>query len=168
MSPVTRPRVGGELLDRQAYETPEELLAAVERRFGLLTCDLACSVANAKAPDAFAHEHGNSLEGAWPIEGVLWLNPPFADIEPWARKAAAWRGEYGARLLMLTPASIGSAWFRDHVHGHALVLALAPRIRFVGTRGTDMRDYILSVYGDAAGFDCWKWTTTKKGTKSDV
>jgi len=152
---------------KQDYETPPELVEAVERRFGRLTADLACTPRNAKISDpdgeVFSLENGtDSLANPWPTLGRLWLNPPYADIAPWAAKASAWRGEFGARLLMLTPASVGAAWFRDHVHGRALVLALSPRIRFVGSNGTDLRDYILSVFGDGPGFDCWRWMTPKK------
>ena len=37
----------------QDVETPRDLLDAVEARFGKLTADLACTRANAKAPDAY-------------------------------------------------------------------------------------------------------------------
>ena len=138
---------------RQDYESPPDLIAAVERRFGLLTMDLACTPGNAKAPD------GITLESSapWPREGRLWCNPPFRDADIWAARCAAWKPLRGGRLLLLTPASIGSNWFRDHVHGRAMVLALNPRITFVGCDAPFPKDCMLSVFGDGPGFDVWRW-----------
>jgi hypothetical protein len=65
------------------------------------------------------------------IPGLLWLNPPFAESKRWAAKCAR-EASLGAKIALLVPANIGAAWFWDHVFPHAHVLALYPRIAFVG------------------------------------
>jgi phage N-6-adenine-methyltransferase len=148
---------------KQDYETQPELLAAVVRRFGALSFDLACSgPSNAKAPHFFT-EAQDSLAQDWAqLGGNLWLNPPFTRIDPWAAKCRAFAPRGGPRrILFLTPASVGSAWFAAHVHGAALVLALNPRLRFVGASDDYPKDCILSVFGAAPDFDVWRWEATK-------
>src|SRR5512133_3562881 len=89
---------------RQDYGTPRELIAAVEARFNRLDMDLAASPSNAKAPMHYS-QADDSLAQDWTcLHGNLWLNPPFADLEPWARKCAESAGE-GRRIFLLTPAS---------------------------------------------------------------
>ena len=156
---------------KQDYETQPELLEAVRERFGALSFDLACSgPSNAKAP-LFFTEAEDSLTRDWTRlpRGNLWLNPPFSRIDPWAAKCRAsahamdarfyCRDREPRRLLLLTPASVGSAWFAAHVHGVALVLALNPRLRFVGASDDYPKDCMLSIFGETPGFDVWRWET---------
>ncbi len=145
---------------RQDYETPWEFIKAVENRFGKLTIDLAASFSNCKA-DAFFNEKQNSLSDAvqWSnFNGLLWLNPPFDNIAPWAKKCAE-ESAKGARILFLTPASVGSNWFAEHVYGQAKVLALRPRLSFDGNQPYP-KDCILSYFTPGVEnpkFECWKW-----------
>jgi len=150
---------------KQDYGTPWEFVRAVERRFGPLVRDLAASAENAKAP-LFYDESRNSLTVPWAEEnhdGNLWLNPPFADIGPWAMKcrdqSLVRRREGGQGfIILLTPASIGSEWYANHVHGFAYVLGLSPRITFDGTDDPYPKDLMLSVYGyGLTGFGAWRW-----------
>lgn len=145
----------------QAVETPPDFLAAVRARFGAPSFDLACTWENAKAP---SHLSGDSLREDWSeICGPAWLNPPYGDIAPWVRKAAETTQypmrPHGSRpkILVLVPASIGSEWFAAHVHDRALVLALRPRITFVGHAHPYPKDLMLLVYGERPGFELWKW-----------
>jgi phage N-6-adenine-methyltransferase len=157
------PKRGGATLNRhrseQDVETPADFLGAVVRRFGALAVDLAATPQNRKAPAAYS-PLADSLSHDWtPHEGNLWLNPPFANIAPWAAKcrtSAAAPHDFD-RILLLVPASVGSRWYADHVHGHAMVLALTGRLTFVGHRSPYPKDLILAVYGEWRGFDCWDW-----------
>lgn len=147
---------------KQDYGTPWELIRAVERRFGSISVDLAATPDNAKVP-SFITPENNSLNIPWSTRfpGCLgWLNPPFADIDPWAAKCLAEASSPGGfRVVMLTPASVGSNWFRNHVHRNALVLALSPRITFEGTKDPYPKDCMLSVFGTGEiDFDVWRWT----------
>lgn len=142
---------------KQNYGTPRAFIATVEKRFGPLAWDLAATPENAKAPRFFT-EADDSLKQDWlSLEGNLWLNPPFADIAPWAKKASECARRVGF-LFLLTPASIGTEWFARHCHGSGYVLGLSPRLTFEGTSDPYPKDLALTVWGSSfRGFDTWRW-----------
>jgi phage N-6-adenine-methyltransferase len=143
---------------KQDYGTPKDLIAAIEKRFGFLSVDLAARKDNAICPD-FVTPEEDSLSVDWrKFGGTAWLNPPYAKIAPWARKCAASAGPH-LRILMLVPAAVGSNWYAEHVHGKAMVFALSPRITFVGESMPYVKDVILAAYGfGVTGFDLWRWS----------
>ena len=157
-APVRRAPVQKPGRSKQDYSTPREFLDAVEERFGPLVFDLAASKDNA-ITDCYFDEARNSLIQDWALSlagGIGWLNPPFENIEHWARKCHE-EGAKGARVLLLTPASVGSEWYARHVHRNAIVLALRPRLSFDGSDPYP-KDLMLSCFGfGVAGFDLWKW-----------
>jgi len=141
---------------RQDYETPQEFIDAVEQRFGKLTFDLAAQATNTKVPGGFFTEADNALTQPWP-NGLLWLNPPFKVIDPWAARCLA-MGHPERRILMLTPASIDALWYAKHVHQRASVLAVSPRIKFVGEKHAYPKPLMLSCFGfGVSGMDVWRW-----------
>lgn len=147
---------------RQDYGTPWPFVRACGLRFGMPEWDLAASVENRKATNYFAEGH-DSLKQDWTrLDGVLWLNPPFRNIEPWARKCALTSKRRRGFILLLTPASIGTEWFADHVNGKAMVLGLRPRLVFEGETDAYPKDLSLSVFGYGLhGFDTWCWNETE-------
>jgi hypothetical protein len=90
--------------------------------------------------------------------GLLWLNPEYSAIEPWAKKCAL-EAARGANIVMLTPASVGANWFRDHVAGRADVSLLNGRITFVGSTAGYPKDLMVShFHRHAGGGMCiWDW-----------
>lgn len=145
---------------KQDYATPREFIAAVERRFGPLAWDLAAHEGNHATVPWFGPGSPwarDSLIQPWHgLQGNLWLNPPFADIEPWARKCDH-ESIFGARILFLVPASVGSEWYRKWVHDRALVLFLSPRLVFDG-KSPYPKDCLLAAYGYRGyGYECWRW-----------
>lgn len=144
----------------QDFETPANFMDAVKRRFGPIDLDLAASADNRQC-EHYLSEADDSLSVNWfqykGIHKTLWLNPPFADIAPWAKKCAGYGASWNWRILFLTPASIGSEWFRYYVYDKALVLALNPRLKFVGQKDQYPKDCILSAYGFNPGFEVWRW-----------
>lgn len=143
---------------RQDYGTPWAFIEACTARFGPLAWDLAASSTNAKAP-RFYDEAADSLKQDWrKLPGTLWLNPPFANIAPWAEKCAVDGSDRCGLLLFLTPASIGTDWFSRHVERNAVVLGLSPRLTFEGTSDPYPKDLMLSVFGyGLTGFGVWRW-----------
>lgn len=151
----------------QEVGTPRAFLDAVEERFGALTWDLAANPGNAVAKSyltpASAGGKGSlavdwaMLPGA--VGGRLWLNPPFGTIAPFAQKCAEQAPAIAGSILMLVPASVGTNWFAEHVHRKALVLALRPRLTFVGHGDPYPKDLALIVWGRwvVPAFDLWKW-----------
>lgn len=143
---------------KQDFGTPRIFIDACEARFGDLTCDLAASLENAKAPRYFTKADDTFTKDWAALEGTLWINPEFGDIERYAEKLAAECRYRRGFTLMLTPASIGCTWFAKHVHGKAIVLGLSPRLTFEGATAPYPKDLCLSVYGHGlSGFDTWRW-----------
>lgn len=154
---------------KQDYGTPVDFLTAVQARFGGIAVDLASHVDNHVAPNWFGPGSAlveDSLQHDWStLNGTLWLNPPFADIAPWAAKCSSVRDRLGW-TLMLTPASVGTEWFAEHVMDKALVLFLSPRMAFEGTPVNPKtgrpdgypKDLMLACFGfGARGFATWRW-----------
>ncbi len=144
---------------RQDWETPPELIRAVERRFGEIGFDLAAGPTNAKGPAGKYFDQGvDSLSQEWPTRIVCWLNPPFGNTAKWVEKCAA-EAARGCRILILLPAAVGSNWFEQHIHRKAFVLVLNGRVTFVGAEGPYPKDLMLCAYGWGVGFDVWDWRT---------
>lgn len=148
---------------KQDYQTPPEFLDAVRRRFGPITWDLAAHEGNHVCPNWFGpggtkQDALNPL-GFWrDIPGLLWLNPPYADIGLWAMRCTQ-ESKQGARIAFLVPASVGSNWFRDFVFEKSLVLFLNPRLSFDGKHPYP-KDCLLAIYGVKAWelrCDIWNW-----------
>ena len=142
----------------QTYGTPWELIRAVQVRIGdSFNWDLAASQENTKALFYFGESQDSFAQDWSKLNGWLWLNPPYANISPWAEKC--WReSEKGAKICFLVPASVGSNWFADFVHEKSLVLAIRPRITFIGQEDPYPKDCIIAVYGiGKTGFETWKW-----------
>jgi phage N-6-adenine-methyltransferase len=145
----------------QVVGTPRDLLDAVERRFGPIRLDLAANDEN-KVCEKYlgpGSAYGeDSLQVPWHQQGGhLWLNPPFADIDPWAAKCAE-ESKLGARISFLVPYTVAD-WFRTHVYGKALVLGLSPRVTFRGHATPYPKDLQLIAWGPyvAPGWDVWRW-----------
>lgn len=150
---------------KQDYQTPPELLAAVERRLhSHLIFDLACRSDNRVAEYGYCHDWGVDaliMDWAGDIDsrtGWAWLNPPFGTIEPWVSKAYA-ESLRGLLVAVLVPASVGSNWWRDWVEHKAFALFLNPRVTFVGETTPYPKDCALLLYSPLrlAGAETWTW-----------
>ncbi len=119
-------------MSKQDYGTPFAVVRALESKLGeRISFDLAASAHNTKHERYFTEEQ-NSLAQDWrKLDGLLWLNPPFADARPWVRKCKE-ESAKGARIASLTLASVGSAWFAEECYGNCRVLLMRPRIVFDG------------------------------------
>lgn len=130
---------------KQDYGTPPELIRAIEHKFGKIEVDLAASAGNTVAP-VFVTPEMDSLKLDWYQfrSKLCFLNPPFADIEPWAIKCA---GASELKILFLTPASVDSNWWESWVHHRAYVKFLKPRLKFVGANNPYPKACSISCYG---------------------
>lgn len=149
----------------QEVGTPRDLLDAVIARFGVIKWDLAANEQNHVVPGwsgPGSDRQPDSLSGAWWAlpDGLLWLNPPFANISRWAFQCSN-PGSINKKqtVAMLVPASVGSEWFRQYVDGKALVLFLSPRLTFVGHDQPYPKDCMLCLFGESIkpGYECWRW-----------
>lgn len=160
---------------KQDYGSPIAFLEAVARQFGPIDLDLACRPDNMVAPygiteeiDALTQDWADpiywSKGGKVVVSGdhirVAYLNPPFANIRPWAAKIeqCRWLPRW---TLMLVPASMGSKWWADHVLNKAMVYGI-PRLAFIGeggkTEGLYPKDLALVCAGfGVSGTGYWDW-----------
>lgn len=146
----------------QAVQTPRDFLDAVEERFGRIYLDLAATRRN-RVTHAYygprSHLEKDALAVAWPHHrsGLLWLNPPFGDITPWAFRCSEQR--HRSKVGFLVPASVGASWFREFVTPYAYVFELAPRLKFVGHSSAYPKDLVFAMYTPEGyvGREAWLW-----------
>ena len=162
-----------EQASQQEVETPADFIEAVVKRFAPIAFDLAASARNTQASRYYSVAE-DSLEQNWcelshtldasPGDPkLLWLNPEFNHIEPWAAKChqsgpllAPW-----TYIAFLTPASVGANWFSEHVWNQSAVKFLNGRLHFVGHNWPFPKDCQLAIYGDVPAFaEIWKWKAT--------
>lgn len=152
---------------KQDYSTPDAFIVAVKRRLKIASFafDFAADASNAKAdywwtegnnsPAHPAREWAEKIGSEWG-----WLNPPFADIGPWARRCLE-TSQAGGHMAFLVPAGVGANWYRDFIHRRALVLALNGRLAFMPDKPTWLypKDCILCLFGPdvTPDFDVWNW-----------
>lgn len=151
----------------QTYITPEVFLLACYRKLGIagFDVDLAANRTTVVAP-CWIDEKQDSLSVDWhelmitPLDW-FWLNPPYAHIGPWVRKA--WKeSQQGARIAVLIPASTGSNYWRDYVHHKAHVLLLNGRITFVEQTDPYPKDCALLLYDQSRAdhdYEVWTWNS---------
>lgn len=167
---MSGPSVGNRDPERQGHRTPRDFLTAVVLRFGMITWDLAATTGHqVTGPDGchFSPElDALTQDWRWLIDPeaddrncrVAWLNPPFSNITPWAKKLDEECRFLRRWTLLLVPASVGANWYRDHVDGKALVLFLSGRLTFVGSTTPYPKDCMLACFGfGVSGSQIWDW-----------
>jgi len=142
---------------KQDYKSPEDFMSALRKRFGPIAFDLAASDHNTQHRNYFTIRDNSLIQEWHKIPGLLFLNPPFDNIAPWAKKCMDER-LLGAHIAFLVPASIGSNWFQDFVFKHSFTHGLNPRLCFDGIAPypKDMMLNVFSPWGET-GFDVWRW-----------
>lgn len=110
---------------RNLWQTPIPLFVALDAEF-CLTLDAAASADNALC-NRYITEEQNTLETPWAdylsIPGYVWLNPPYSDITPFVKKAAA-ESTNQIGTVMLVPADTSVGWFREAIE-------TASEVRFI-------------------------------------
>lgn len=110
---------------RNLWQTPPPLFVALDAEF-CLTLDAAASADNALC-NRYITEEQNTLETPWAdylgIPGYVWLNPPYSDITPFVKKAAA-ESTNQIGTVMLVPADTSVGWFREAIE-------TASEVRFI-------------------------------------
>ena len=154
---------------KQDYATPPELVALIEKQFGVeFLLDLAAGSENTKAPN-FLSVFEDSLSLNWKASleecdnddifpnRAAWLNPPFKRAEPWMAKCAE-ESAKGIKIVSLTLSSLGSNWYRDNVEGKALSFVLRDRVTFVGCDQPYTKELMVSLWGSGmSGLSFWSW-----------
>lgn len=146
---------------RQDYRTPKAFLQAT-RTFLAITdfyADLAATKATRVTRRFYSPEINALGLVTWPTAGWNWLNPPFANIAPWAEKAYR-QSRRGSQTCMLVPLGCPN-WWADWVDGKALVVLLNGRLTFQGEKTPYPKDCALLLYSPfirTPGYVVWRWT----------
>ncbi len=134
-------------------ETPPEVFAELDRRFGPFTLDAAASTHNTKCRTFYSKDGDRTgLDKRW--HPVTWCNPPYSDIRPWVEKAwSEWRRRDIRRIVMLLPANrTEQAWWQDLIEPHRLdgslyVEFLRGRMRFIAAGDDEIKPNARPPFG---------------------
>lgn len=110
---------------RDLWRTPPALFASLDAEF-CFQLDAAAAPHNALCRKFITAEQ-NTLETPWAdylsIPGYVWLNPPYSDITPFVKKAAA-ESANQIGTVMLVPADTSVGWFKESIQ-------TASEVRFI-------------------------------------
>ncbi|HAT3774760.1 TPA: phage N-6-adenine-methyltransferase [Citrobacter freundii] len=110
---------------RDLWRTPPALFAALDAEF-CFQLDAAAAPHNALCRKFITAEQ-NTLETPWTdylnIPSYVWLNPPYSDIMPFVKKAAA-ESSNQIGTVMLVPSDTSVGWFREAIE-------TASEVRFI-------------------------------------
>lgn len=110
---------------RDLWRTPPALFTSLDAEF-CFQLDAAAAPHNALCRKFITAEQ-NTLETPWAdylrIPGYVWLNPPYSDITPFVKKAAA-ESTNQIGTVMLVPADTSVGWFKEAIQ-------TASEVRFV-------------------------------------
>lgn len=110
---------------RDLWRTPPALFAALDAEF-CFQLDAAAAPHNALCRKFITAEQ-NTLETSWAdylnVPGYVWLNPPYSDITPFVKKAAA-ESINQIGTVMLVPADTSVGWFKEAIQ-------TASEVRFI-------------------------------------
>ena len=118
---------------RDLWRTPPALFASLDAEF-CFQLDAAAAPHNALCRKFITAEQ-NTLETPWAdylsIPGYVWLNPPYSDITPFVKKAAA-ESANQIGTVMLVPADTSVGWFKEAIQTASEVrLITAGRLAFI-------------------------------------
>ncbi|KAA1063410.1 phage N-6-adenine-methyltransferase [Enterobacter mori] len=110
---------------RDLWRTPPAFFASLDAEF-CFQLDAAAAPHNALCRKFITAEK-NTLETPWAdylsIPGYVWLNPPYSDITPFVKKAAA-ESANQIGTVMLVPADTSVGWFKEAIQ-------TASEVRFI-------------------------------------
>ena len=110
---------------RDLWRTPPALFTSLDAEF-CFQLDAAAAPHNALCRKFITAEQ-NTLETPWSdylsIPGYVWLNPPYSNITPFVKKAAA-ESDNQIGTVMLVPADTSVGWFKEAIQ-------TASEVRFI-------------------------------------
>lgn len=154
---------------RNYWETPRELIAACEARWGRFVLDVCATHDNAKAVHYYTEEE-DAFTRDWHSK-LCWMNPPYSDaagkpcVRQWVEKAAA-EAEKGAMVVALLNNDPSTEWFRlAHDTCAEMWFLLGSRIRFEldgKTAGSPTQTHVIAVFrklreGERRKGGFWDW-----------
>jgi hypothetical protein len=150
---------------KQDVGTPRDFIQAACRKLGIFAfgLDLAATSRNSVASRYFSPREDCFKQPSWKAPGKQWswLNPEFDNIGKYAERCLMEMRSNDAKIAFLTPASVGSNWYRDFIHKQrgVLQLNLNGRIKFVGHKDPYPKDLMLTLFAPYLEWDTeiWRW-----------
>lgn len=155
---------------KQNYATPQDLLTAIIKYLNIdgFVFDFAADSSNtvaanywSEADDSLAktpEEWYNACKSGWGF-----LNPPFKNISPWAKKCHE-ASQRGAKIAFLVPASVDTLWFSKYISYKHHWLALQGRPHFMRDKpnwgypkGVMLVLFGYKYYAEDEPYSIWKW-----------
>ena len=116
----------------QNWATPQVLFRELELRFGRgkFTLDACAEAWNAKCSNYF-DEDANGLAQTW--TGNVFVNPPYNNIAPWARKAvkSVKLDKTADVVVLLVPVRTEQRWFHEWALPYGRVSFIQGRVSFL-------------------------------------
>lgn len=163
--------------------TPWSFIRAIEAAFSPVKVDLAASGPQSAKAEVYIPPSVDSLIQDWDYDyyhkycrerDLMYLNPPYSNITPWARKCAeTYEHNEHVEIMLLVPASVGANWFWDWVWSYATVYSVGRLVfdncfdRKTGERVSTVypKDLILCHYTNttpAKTLQRWPWREADK------
>lgn len=98
---------------RSKWRTPELIYQWLDLHYGPFEIDLAACEKSTKC-DLYFCEEENSLEQDWNQFERMFLNPPYDDIMPWAKKSGDLENDRSI-VCVVVPDDNSTAWYRKLV-----------------------------------------------------
>ena len=140
---------------RDEWRTPGAFIAGIERRWPLILDAAACAESAVAARyidaemdalecdwrdpkvapgyEAEAAKHGSRIEGHG--RGAVWCNPPYSMVGAFGAGCRDQADAMGRTVLMLAPASVGTAWWSQAFDAAAEVWFVDQRLEFAPPPG---------------------------------
>jgi site-specific DNA-methyltransferase (adenine-specific) len=97
----------------------------------------------------------DGLEIEWPRDQWIYVNPPYSNIETWAKKCfVEWKK--GSKIIMLIPARTDTRYFHTWIHPHAKIEFIKGRLKYLNpitkeTKGSAPFPSIFCIYNGNEG-----------------
>ena len=125
--------------EQDCAQTPWWFIESLEDYTNLkIQLDVCCAKNTAKAEEFYSIDDGHDgIIKDW--NGVNWCNPPYSDINPWAKKAS-YESKFGNTTLMLIPDKAEVGYTREAREYADTVIHMPFRLNFLRPNGTEFLD----------------------------
>ena len=104
--------------------------------------DVCASPRNHKNRHFWTKKHNGLIQSWAPYR--CWMNPPYSNIYPWCQKAYE-ESQKGATVVGLLPTWTAEPWYHEFISGHAEVIFLNGRVKFLRPDGTRTNPMMASM-----------------------
>jgi phage N-6-adenine-methyltransferase len=84
----------------------------------------------------FISPETNALKTRWPYGSVAWLNPPFAGLYAWVKKAFLSSQQDYCTVVCLIPAWTNERWYHEFCSRAAQIVFLRDEVHFINADGS--------------------------------